>query len=200
MRLAWSRLWAWMWYSIWITLGILFIVIGWILVWSITGGFFWIYAIVSFFWIYWAMVASNTGFPAYIIANSASPSWLISVLNLTKWRWWRVLWNMIVVGIILSSAIWVGQQLLFSLVGGDIFIGKLVEWFQGNWSKELWKSLFQNIFSDIGIFTWARIIFGYTIILMIYYIQNIYIATFNYLVWKEITTEVPLISENSEAL
>ncbi len=197
MKLAWSRLWAWMWYSIWIILWVLALIIIWILVWLILWDLIWLYIFLAIILFYWALISCNVGFPEYIINNSSSPEKFPYFLSLTRWRWWRVFWNVFLVSIIISSVISVGQQFLFALIWGDILITKIMQWLQFLWTSTSTSSIFQNIFADISILTWIRIILGYSIILCIYHVQNIFIITFGYVLWKDITTELAWVPEKT---
>ena len=191
-RLAWSRLWWWAWYGFWVILMVLLIVavgIGLYFTSSVLFGF----SVLLLVFVYlWLVAVFYAGAPGYILANSWSLKNFFDIFSLTSGRWWNVWGNMILWSIVVSSMVGVLQQLIYWLMG--------ISSFMMNIENLVWDSPidWDSVFSDISPDSVTRFIFGLAILFVVVTAQKVFITMFQYVVWKDIMTDVPEIVEKKE--
>lgn len=189
-KLAWKRLWWWMWYYFWFSM--VFAIIIWVsgLCWFLfqDATLAWILAIPLLCFIIWGWVAISLGKPGYILGNSWKLRPFFGGIYLSRWRWWRVFGNTILVVIIIGSALSTVQQFLFYLSGGFEFSISIGVWLAN--IQDATISSLENPFANISLWEYIRYWLSYTILLILYYGQRIFTYAFQYTVWKETKEEI----------
>ena len=129
------------------------------------------------------MIALSGGAPGYILENSGGLSSFFTLFTITSGRWWRVLGNILLGGIVVSSVLSLIQQFLIWVTG----IQSVLSRFAGleKQSDIDWTS----IFGDLSPIFWMRLFIGGLLLFILSAIQQVFVGMFQYTVWKEITTD-----------
>lgn len=184
-RIAWSRLWWWAWYGLWATLFMLMIFALWTVLYFLSSVIFGFAVVILVCIFFWGIVALYAGAPGYILANSWNPHGFFSLFSLTTLRWWSTFGNMILGSIVVSSMLSLIQQLIYWIM----WIGSLGTQLAAlEWKDNIdWTTVFSDLSPDFG----TRFIFGAILLFILSGGQQVFVGMFQYVVWKDITTDVP---------
>lgn len=182
LKIAWSRLWWWAWYGLWVTIFIILLLAIWGVLYFLSPNIFFFSFIIIFALFLWSIIAIYVWAPWYILANTWSPRWLIWIFWLTFGRWWRILGNALLGSMIVSSVLSLFQQFIFSIIwlgsiGDNIVASKSID--------------FSAIVSQISPDSVTRWFLGLLLISIMTWWKQAFIWMFQYVVWKDITTDKP---------
>lgn len=187
--IAWSRLWWWLWYGFWVTI-FMFVIFGIAVASYFTTSFiFWLGMIILTLVFFWWIVALYAWAPWYILENSWNPRSFLAIFSLTSWRWWNTFGNMLLGSIVVSSMVSLVQQ----IVNWIMWIGELgTQFISLMWKGNIdWTKILTELSSDYG----TRFIIGLILFFILSGGQQVFIGMFQYIVWKEITTDAPEASK-----
>ena len=188
LSIAWERLWWWMAYIGWFIL-ILFGVLVLSITLALSTDMWWIFIFIIP-WIFWFKIALWPGQAGYVLKNDGKLMPFLQLVKLSYKRWWRIFGNIILTGIIIGSVYSVVQQLLLWISGiNDIIVYGVESFFQLEkpWAPTMDWSGFIGKFTVIDIMQMGL---AYTIGMVLYVCQQIFLYAFQYTLWQDIETEV----------
>ena len=187
-----KRIWSWMCYIGWLIL-VISLILSLSLIFALFTHLWWIFIFVIP-GVMWFKVALWPGQVGYILTGATWVVPFLHLIRLSRGRWWRIFGNILLIGIIVGSAYSVVQQLLLWVSGINDIIAYFMEYLytmDTSWNTviEWWR--FLGKFTPVDFIQMAV---GYTIGLMLYTCQQIFLYGFQYTVYKDIETEGEITS------